>query len=627
MIRRAAFAALFAILAVASAAQAAATDGLTARMSTAAQLPFRAIVLGLPSDATLTGRSVHVYENGEPVQDVTVVPASSAPAGQFGVVLVIDASNSMHGDPIEQATAAARQFATRIPPGTKFAVVSFNSKPTVLLPFTTDPAQIEQALNTPPTLAQGTHIYDAVQASVAMIQHDRVPNASIVLLSDGSDTGSTASEERAAAAAQKAGIPVYSIGLASAAFDPEALQRLADDSHGTFQEANSPDALAAIYDRLGRQVANQYLIRYRTAQGAGQSVKVGIKVDGFGYAQTAYRMPGAAAGPPFYRSRWAQFWGSPVGMLIIVLGAAALLGFGVAAAARPGTSGVQARVGQFVAVNTASTQGEPSSTTLLSSKLAASAERSLGHTSFWSRFRRDVELAEMDVQPMQLLLAGVVGAVLVGWLIAVVSGLPLLGLLGLSVLFIPNAIVQSKLRKKRAAFAEQLPDNLQVMASAMRAGHSFVGALAVVTEDSPEPSASEFRRVVADEQLGVPLELAMGSAVERMDSRDLGQVALVAALQRETGGNTAEVLDRVTDTIRERFQLRRLVRTLTAQGRMSRWVVSALPVGLLLIISALNPSYERPMFTTSTGRVLLIIATTLIVSGSLVIRKIVNIKV
>jgi VWFA-related protein len=209
MIRRAAFAALFAILAVASAAQAAAADGLTARMSTAAQLPFRAIVLGLPSDATLTGRSVHVYENGEPVQDVTVVPASSAPAGQFGVVLVIDASNSMHGDPIEQATAAARQFATRIPPGTKFAVVSFNSKPTVLLPFTTDPAQIEQALNTPPTLAQGTHIYDAVQASVAMIQHDRVPNASIVLLSDGSDTGSTASEERAAAAAQKAGIPVY----------------------------------------------------------------------------------------------------------------------------------------------------------------------------------------------------------------------------------------------------------------------------------------------------------------------------------------------------------------------------------------------------------------------------------
>jgi tight adherence protein B len=149
----------------------------------------------------------------------------------------------------------------------------------------------------------------------------------------------------------------------------------------------------------------------------------------------------------------------------------------------------------------------------------------------------------------------------------------------------------------------------------------------VVTEDSPEPSAGEFRRVVADEQLGVPLEIAMRSAVERMDNRDLAQVALVAALQRDAGGNTAEVLERVTETIRERFQLRRLVKTLTAQGRMSRWVVSVLPIGLLLIITALNPGYERPMFTDPTGRVLLVIAATLIISGSLVIKRIVNIKV
>jgi tight adherence protein B len=192
---------------------------------------------------------------------------------------------------------------------------------------------------------------------------------------------------------------------------------------------------------------------------------------------------------------------------------------------------------------------------------------------------------------------------------------------------VPNAIVQSKLRKKRAAFGEQLPDNLQVMASAMRAGHSFIGALAVVTEDSPEPSASEFRRAVADEQLGVSLETALQSVVERMDNRDLAQVALVAALQRETGGNTAEVLERVTETIRERFQLRRLVKTLTAQGRMSRWIVSLLPVGLLLIITALNPKYEEPLFSNPLGRILLVFAVVLVVGGSLVIKRIVNIKV
>ena len=625
MIRRASFIAMVVVLGVSTAAHAAGS-GLTARMSNGGQLPFRAIVLGLPTDTVLTSGAVHVYENGDPVQGVSVVPASSAPAGQFGVVLVIDASNSMHGDPIVQATAAARQFATRIPAGTKFAVVTFNSSAKVLLPFTTDPGQIEEALSSPPALAEGTHIYDAVQTAVGMIERDKVANASIVLLSDGNDTGSVASEEHAAAAARKAGVPVYSVGLASPAFDPAALQRVASDSHGSYQVANSPDALAPIYDRLGKQVANQYLVRYRTSQGAGESVKVGIKVDGLGYVQTAYRMPGAAAGPPFYHSRWAEFWSSPVGILAIVLAAAALLGAGVAAVARPGRSGVQTRVAQFVAVTNPSAQVD-SSSTLLSSKLAAGAERSLSKTSFWARFKRDIEIAEMDVQPMQLFLVGVVGAVFAGWLIATITGFPLLGLLGVSVLFIPNAIVQSKLRKKRAAFAEQLPDNLQVMASAMRAGHSFVGALAVVTEDSPEPSASEFRRVVADEQLGIPLELALGSAVERMDNRDLAQVALVAALQRETGGNTAEVLERVTETIRERFQLRRLVKTLTAQGRMSRWVVSILPIGLLIVLTALNPGYERPMFTDPAGRLMLVVAATLIVCGSLVIKRIVNIKV
>ncbi len=101
-----------------------------------------------------------------------------------------------------------------------------------------------------------------------------------------------------------------------------------------------------------------------------------------------------------------------------------------------------------------------------------------------------------------------------------------------------------------------MPDNLQVLASALRAGHSFVGALAVVANDAPEPARSEFQRVVGDEQLGVPIDQALHVVVERMESRELEQVALVAALQRETGGNTAEVLDRVTATIRERFELR-----------------------------------------------------------------------
>src|SRR5205085_6940130 len=213
------------------------------------------------------------------------------------------------------------------------------------------------------------------------------------------------------------------------------------------------------------------------------------------------------------------------------------------------------------------------------------------------------------------------------WLLYLVTGSPLVALLGLAIPFAVRAFIRRKVAKKRQAFAEQLPDNLQVLASALRAGHSFVGALSVVVEDAPEPSRSEFRRVVADEQLGVPLEDALHVVVERMANRELEQVALVGALQRQTGGNTAEVLDRVTDTIRERFELRRTVQTLTAQGRLSRWVVSLLPVFLLIAISFINPGYTHVLYAHTGGRIALGVAFVMIVSGSLVIKKIINIKV
>jgi tight adherence protein B len=199
--------------------------------------------------------------------------------------------------------------------------------------------------------------------------------------------------------------------------------------------------------------------------------------------------------------------------------------------------------------------------------------------------------------------------------------------LGLLTPVVVREIVVRKLARRRNQFAEQLPDTLQVISSALRAGHSLAGALAVVVEGSAEPMKSEMQRVVADEQLGLPLEDALMSVAKRMVSRDLEQVALVAELQRQAGTSSAEVVDRVADTVRDRFELRRLVDTLTAQGRLSRWIVSLIPVGLLLVLQLINPHYLHPLTATTGGKVLLVIATMLVIGGSLVIKKIVNIKV
>jgi tight adherence protein B len=204
---------------------------------------------------------------------------------------------------------------------------------------------------------------------------------------------------------------------------------------------------------------------------------------------------------------------------------------------------------------------------------------------------------------------------------------PVFALFALAVPLVARALCRRRLRKVRDAFADRLPETLQVLSSALRARHSFSASLSVVAADAEGPTRREFERIVADERLGVPLDVALMEVARRMDNPDLEQVALVAELQRQTGGNMAEVLDRVVETIRGRFDLRRLVTTLTAQGRMARWIVSLLPVFLFAVISVINPGYEATLYTSTGGQIALAVAALMVISGSFVIKRIVDIKV
>jgi tight adherence protein B len=305
---------------------------------------------------------------------------------------------------------------------------------------------------------------------------------------------------------------------------------------------------------------------------------------------------------------------------------AGLLAFTVFSLVMPRRRTLRVRMAEFVSIRAPRVEGD-ANLGRVGSRVLVGAERSLEGTKWWARFKETLELAEIRMSATKIALWTLASTLLLMWLLALILGSVLFAIIGLVVPLIVRSLVFRKLERRRKLFAEQLPDNLQVLASALRAGHSFVGALSVVIDDADDPSRTEFRRVVADEQLGIPLEDAIRAVVKRMGNEDLEQVALVAALQRQTGGNMAEVLERVTETIRERFELRRMVQTLTAQGRMSRWIVTALPIGLLIAISVINPDYTKPLFESGGGRVALMFAGVMLVAGSLVIKKIVNIKV
>lgn len=200
---------------------------------------------------------------------------------------------------------------------------------------------------------------------------------------------------------------------------------------------------------------------------------------------------------------------------------------------------------------------------------------------------------------LAVLLAGVVSAVLLqNALFVAVFG----GVAGL----IPYFVMVRAQRKRQQAMIDQLADTLSILATSLRAGYSFLQALDTVSKEIGEPSASEFQRVVAEIRLGRPVDDALIALSERVGSEDLRWAVIAINVQRQVGGNLAEVLDIVAATVRERAYIRRQINVLSAEGRLSVAILSCLPFGIMLYIAIVNPEYIEPLFTTVPGMILLV---------------------
>jgi tight adherence protein B len=214
--------------------------------------------------------------------------------------------------------------------------------------------------------------------------------------------------------------------------------------------------------------------------------------------------------------------------------------------------------------------------------------------------------------------AGVLGALLGGPVLAVlaIAVVPLGARLWLSL----------RTARRRAAFADQLEDSLQLMASSLRAGHSVLRAVDAVAQEAAAPTSEEFARIVVETRVGRDLTAALDETAERMGSDDFSWVAQAIAIQREVGGNLAEVLDAVSGTIRERNAIRRQVKALAAEGKLSAIVLMALPFGVSLFISVTNPAYLSMFTSTPIGWLLLVVCCGLLVGGGLWLKKMVSIR-
>ena len=321
-----------------------------------------------------------------------------------------------------------------------------------------------------------------------------------------------------------------------------------------------------------------------------------------------------------------------------------LIAIGIATSGRG--SGVTARLERYASGQPQTTKAPSSGQGPISDLIAQSASiaqlnRIVEERDFGANIARELARADLKLKVSEYLFiwaGAIVGIPVVMFILGFFSpGLqnPIVLLVGAVIgFFLPRFYVKRRQGGRLNAFNKQLPDTITLLANALRAGSSFLQAIELVVRESRPPISTEFQRVIREVNLGLPFEKALQNMVRRVESEDLDLMATAISIQYQVGGNLAEILDSIAYTIRERVRIKGEIRTLTAQQRISGYVVAFLPIGLTGVLFLIAPNFMAPMFDPAvsiagipTGIVLMGVGATMMFIGFMLIRKIVDIEV
>jgi tight adherence protein B len=616
---------LSALVALVSAAPAAASGTLTVKKVDTSSFPTVRVTVktatpGQAPDLTIT-------ENGVPARNVTPVD----PGAPAAIALVIDTSNSMAGAKIRDAIAAASGFAGAQANGSLLAVYGFDSAPYPAARLSEDPTEIVTAISQLGTGGKsGTALYGAVQMAAQDLRTAPAQRKIMILLTDGASTGDTATLQDARKAAAEGGVTIYAIGVGTTGGAQAALDNLAQDTGGTATSTADSGSLAAVYAAISTELGSSYTYLYQSAVAPGSPMKLEISAAGSTPVTQSLTAPGQLA-PAGKTSSGLPIPSGAMGRALI--GGTAGLFFFLAMAflltAKPSVV-VHKRIAPHTGQKkraAVEVQEDPTKISLLH-QLFIATERIVGSMNFWNRMSKALEQADLPLRTAELFYIQMGAALFTATITAL-----LLGKRGLFVVIalaigamLPVMFVKMKAKKRLALFEHQLPETLITMAASLKAGHAFNQAVASAVKEGAEPTAKEFSRVQAEIQLGMNSEEALEAMANRMSSYNFGFVVMAVNIQRTVGGSLADILDMVSDTVRQRHQFEKKVKALTAQGRMSAYVLLAMPFLMGLAIFALNPTYMSILFTSTAGKFMIGGSLVMMGIGSLIIKKIVSFK-
>ena len=607
------------------------------------QFPTVLLRVSLSTQAAVPGLTpdqLQVTENGAPV-DATVTPLADQ---QVGVVLVMDTSGSIR-EALDAAKAAAKDLLDVLPPDAPVSVIGFGSTATVASEFTTDRGETTGAIDG--LEAQGgTALHDALLLAAEQTGASPAERNAIVVLSDGADSDSQSSAEDATGALSDSDSDFYLVSLQTEETDADALDDLADAAGGRVVSASDPEALAATYVDLGQRIVNQFEIVFASTTPA-RTGRWEIAVEGTDASgvyslalpnrtavvedetATERALPGvltSQAKPHLLQQDWV-LW---VGAATVGIAAAVLLALAIPAGAggaivrrREARRSLRSDAAPTAVDGSSGAERAIDSVRSAATRMASAA---VARTESTGRIDAALDRAGLVMRAGEYAAlvvavaaaAGILGYLLFGVVVGIVGLLvPLLG---------ASAFLNFKASRRNKAFGDQLSDALMILSGSLRSGFGVGQAIDTVAEEMDDPLGQEFRRAILETRLGRDVEDALDGVAKRVQNEDFAWVVDAMRINRTVGGDLAQILDQVGETIRARNRLKRQVAALTAEGRISAMVLGFLPIGMGLILFSSNPDYMKPLFSRTIGLIMLGVAITLLIAGALWLKKLIDVE-
>jgi tight adherence protein B len=467
----------------------------------------------------------------------------------------------------------------------------------------------------------------------------------MIVLTDGDDTASVATLDDAIAAVSNSDVRVFGVALESPDFTPEPVEAIAEAGNGLFLSTPDPDQLSQLYTQIGREISNTLVARFVSPISTPGDVEFAVTYGNLTASQT-YAVSGFAttttAGATTSTTRPAPSTTVVESNLPLPASTLQLIaGFGIALTlflfiiilfGREDDEGGNRFAKRLQAYGRKGRPTEVEKKPFLQrlpllNKFSQAAEEEVKKRGMLSGVNATLEQANIPMTPGEAIMAMLGIAAVGGIILAIFNGI-IFGLIAFGVLILVFImLINWAGGREKKRFENQLPDTLTLLSTSLRAGYSLLQAIEAVAAEAPDPTAREFSRAVAETRLGRSVPDALQGISERTQSEDFVWAVMAIEIQREVGGNLAEVLQTVADTMLARNRLKGEIRALTAEGRISAIVLGSLPFFLAGFLWFTNREYLQPLLDATAGRIAIVVGLLLMGAGIYWLQKIVDIEV